>query len=122
MAEVTEERRVFGERLCKIRNRLGLSQEEFAERLSCTDNTISRYENGQSAPDIFMTVKIMKEFNLDFTELFPEMAGYRKTDEEWNQVIFKANRLSSANKEAVIQTAETMADNLLEAEKKLHVR
>ena len=122
MAEVTEERRVFGERLCEIRNRLGLSQEEFAGCLSCTDNTISRYENGQSAPDIFMAVKIMKEFNLDIAELFPEMAGHRKTDEEWNQVIFKASRLSSANKEVVIQTAETMADNLLEAEKKLNVR
>ena len=95
-----------------------MSQEKFADFLGCSKNTISRYETGQTMPDIYMLISIVKKCNVDITELVPEMSALNKTNGGWNQIMFKANRLSSANKEAVMQTTNTMVDNFLAAEKK----
>ena len=41
----------FGENLAKQRKKAGLSQEELAERLHLTRQTISKWETGASLPD-----------------------------------------------------------------------
>ncbi len=42
----------IGERLTQLRKRNGLSQEELAEKLGLTRQTISKWELNQSSPDI----------------------------------------------------------------------
>lgn len=118
MTDISKEKLMLGRRLADVRNRFQLSQEKFAEHLGCSKNTISRYENGQTIPDIFMIIKIAERYDLDITELIPEIASLNKSNGGWSQVMFKADRLNSVNKEAVINTTNAMVDNLLEAEKK----
>lgn len=42
----------FGDNLAKARKKAGLSQEELAEKMGLTRQTISKWETGASAPDV----------------------------------------------------------------------
>lgn len=57
------------ERLKEQRNTSGLTQEELANRLNVTRQTISNWENGKRLPDIIMMNKIAKEYGITLDEL-----------------------------------------------------
>ena len=42
----------FGDNLSKSRKKAGLSQEELAEKMGLTRQTISKWETGASVPDV----------------------------------------------------------------------
>ena len=54
----------LGERLTKLRRSKGLSQEQLAEELYLTRQTISKWELNQSTPDIDYLVKISNYFGV----------------------------------------------------------
>jgi transcriptional regulator with XRE-family HTH domain len=51
------------------RNRLGLSQQEAADTIGCTQQSWSRYEAGFIMPPLHRIVKIAREFNADLGQL-----------------------------------------------------
>ena len=59
----------FGNRLTELRRKEGCSQEELAERLDVTRQTISKWENGQSSPDLMKALKLSKVFKMSVDEL-----------------------------------------------------
>ena len=44
--------KTFGDNLSKSRKKAGLSQEELAEKMGLTRQTISKWETGASVPDV----------------------------------------------------------------------
>lgn len=52
-----------------IRKKLGLSQEQMAERLFVTRQAVSRWENGETKPNIESLKLISKEFNVTINQL-----------------------------------------------------
>lgn len=52
----------IGERIAEQRRRLGLSQEELAEKLKAGRQTIIRYESGQTNPNSDAIIKLCKLF------------------------------------------------------------
>lgn len=54
----------IGERLSELRKRNGLSQEELAERMGLTRQTISKWELGQSSPDIEYVIALCECFDV----------------------------------------------------------
>lgn len=50
-------------RLKYLREKSGLSQEDLAKKLSCTQQTIGSYENGRTQPDIDTLLKLATIFN-----------------------------------------------------------
>lgn len=52
----------FGERLYQLRKEKNLSQEELAERLAVSRQSISRWENGTASPDFEKTVRLSEIF------------------------------------------------------------
>lgn len=56
------------DKLAKERKRLGLSQEELAEKLSVSRQTISKWENGECLPDAYnlMTLSDIFEVSVDY--------------------------------------------------------
>ena len=58
-----------GERISACRKRMGLSQEELAERLYVTRQAISKWENGTSVPSIDTLCEISKLFGISFEEI-----------------------------------------------------
>ena len=43
---------MFRDNLCQLRKLNGLSQEELAEKVNVSRQTLSKWESGESAPDL----------------------------------------------------------------------
>lgn len=54
----------FGEEIKRIRQKEGLTQEQFAERLNVTRQAISNWENNKNLPDIGMLILISDVFHI----------------------------------------------------------
>ena len=67
----------IGERLLKMRKDKNLSQEEIAERLNVTRQTISKWETDQSVPDFDKIVPICNLFGITSDEL---LTGKKKME------------------------------------------
>ena len=59
----------FGNRLYELRKQKGLSQEELANRLDVTRQTVSKWELGETAPDIKQAQILSQIFNISLDEL-----------------------------------------------------
>ncbi|MDD6878793.1 MAG: helix-turn-helix transcriptional regulator [bacterium] len=77
----------FDEKLIKLRKRNFLSQEELAEKLDVTKQTISEWELGQSKPDMDKIIEISKLFNVSIDTLTNDNLLMEKTNEEKNNNI-----------------------------------
>lgn len=60
---------LFNERLIELRKKEGLSQEELGEKLNVTRQTVSKWELGQTTPEMEKLVEISKLFNVSIDEL-----------------------------------------------------
>lgn len=58
-----------GMRLAEHRKRLGLSQEELADKLHVTRQALSKWENGTSVPSIDTLSEISRIFSVSFEEI-----------------------------------------------------
>ena len=63
--EGEEEMAKIGRNIREQRMKKGLSQEELAEKLYVTRQTISNYETGKSNPDVEMLARIAEELDID---------------------------------------------------------
>ena len=52
----------MGKRIAANRKRLGLTQDQMAERLGVTAQAVSKWENDQSCPDIAMIPRLAELF------------------------------------------------------------
>lgn len=58
-----------GKNIKKIRKEKNLTQDELAERLHCTRQTISNYENGKSEPGIELLIQIAEVLEVEINDL-----------------------------------------------------
>ncbi len=59
----------IGENIKNTRKKLGITQEELAEKLSVTRQAVSNWENGKTEPDIETLTKIAQIFNISIDGL-----------------------------------------------------
>lgn len=76
---------VFGEKLKTERRRKGWSQEELAEKLFVSRQSVSKWENGQNYPSIEIIIKVSDLLELSIDELL-------RTDDELTQKVIKDGR------------------------------
>ena len=72
------------------RKKLGLTQEELAQKLFVTEKAISRWETGRGTPDISLLIPLAKILNVDVSEL---LNGENKIEE-----VIKYNELNKKYK------------------------
>ena len=58
-----------GKYIAKLRKNSKLTQEELAERIGVSNNTISKWENGVNVPDTVLLYELSKEFNVSVQEI-----------------------------------------------------
>lgn len=63
----------FGSRLRKLRHAAGLSQEQLAERLGVSTETISNLERGIHAPNFLRLEQLANGLQVDVMELFVDL-------------------------------------------------
>jgi transcriptional regulator with XRE-family HTH domain len=61
----------FGESIRKRREELGLTQQDLAEKLFVSRQTVCRWENGSRYPDLIMAKKITLVLGISLDELIP---------------------------------------------------
>lgn len=59
----------FNEKLIKLRKASGLSQEELGDKLNVSRQTISKWELGETTPEMDKLVKMSEIFNITLDEL-----------------------------------------------------
>ncbi len=84
----------LGERLYELRKKKGLSQEEVAERLNVTRQSVSKWETDESKPDFDKIIPICELFEISSNEL---LSGTKEEKEEEEEVeIVKDNKKKKA--------------------------
>lgn len=56
--------------ICYNRKRLGLTQEQLAEKLNVSNKTVSKWETGKSYPDVLLVPAITKELGISINQFF----------------------------------------------------
>ena len=59
----------IGKKIMNLRRKSGLSQEELAEKVGVARQTISKWELGETSPDLKQSKKLSKIFNVSLDEL-----------------------------------------------------
>lgn len=88
----------FNNKLFELRKQKGLSQEELAGRLNVSRQTISKWEVGESAPDMDNLVSISELFGVSLDELVLD----KTTEKEQPSVQVVRSELYSDIKEHVL--------------------
>ena len=88
----------LGERLAKLRKEKGLSQEDVADRINVTRQTVSKWELDQSLPDFDKIIPLCKLYNISSDELLT--GNIEKQDE---------GDLSDVNSERAIEVRRKKA-------------
>lgn len=60
---------MLGQRLYDLRRKQGLSQEQLAERINVSRQTVSKWESGQSTPDLEKLMALSELYSLSLDEL-----------------------------------------------------
>lgn len=87
----------IGTHLQKARADAGLTQEQVAEALEISRQTLSNWENGKTYPDIRNAVKLSELYGISMDQLLKEekpMSDYLDYLEESTDVVKSKNRLS----------------------------
>lgn len=67
-----ELKKYVGQRIRELRLKRGLGQEDLAEKLNTTKQTISRYENGDRAANQDILFELSSILNVSINEFFPK--------------------------------------------------
>lgn len=81
----------LGEKICTLRTGKGLSQEDLAQRLEVSRQSVSKWETGQSVPDLEKIIRLADLFGVSVDELVREgerpqpepQVVYVKEKREW---------------------------------------
>ncbi len=60
----------FWNNLFKAKKRSGLSQEEVAEKLGVSRQTVSKWENGETLPDFLQSKKLSSLYHMAIDDFF----------------------------------------------------
>ena len=82
-------------RIKSLRIEKGLSQTELSEQIGCTQQSLSKIENGIQVPGVDLAFKIADFFSVTVEFLYYEtnFSGSIKTDQEFNEFTEHLQRL-----------------------------
>ena len=60
----------IGSKIKQLRNKMGLTQEQLAERLSLSPQSVSKWENGLTMPDVMLLPSLSEVLGVSIDELF----------------------------------------------------
>ena len=121
----------MGERIKELRKALGLTQQEFADRIKVKRNTVATYEMGRSTPSDAAISLICREFNVNenwlrngngemfsrqSTDLIEQLTQQYSLGLYGQQLLATYLQLSDADKRAVERFVSQLTANVQQAE------
>lgn len=71
-------KQTFGKNLSELRSKLGITQLELAEKLNYSDKTVSKWERGESIPDVAILTKLAEVFHVSVDSLLTDASEREK--------------------------------------------
>ena len=81
---------IVAKNLIKFRKANGLTQLELAEKLNYSDKAISKWERGESLPDVYMLQIIANMFDITLNDLVSENTVVNKPKTQFNNSVVMA--------------------------------
>lgn len=81
----------FNEKLLDLRKKKGLSQEELAQELNVSRQTISKWESGQSYPDFEKVIILSDFFDISLDNLMKERIPENKVNNTFTIDVYYLN-------------------------------
>ena len=90
---MTELKSVIAKNICELRIESGMTQLALAEMLNYSDKAISKWERGESVPDVFMLKRIADIFNVTVDYLLEDDHTAAEIKKETQRVVRSRNRV-----------------------------
>lgn len=100
----------IGEKLFELRKEKNLSQEEVAERLNVTRQTVSKWETNQSTPDFDKIIPLCKLFEIGAEEL---LTGNKPEEQNGEAEISKEENRIPTREEIRSKSAKVVSSSVL---------
>jgi len=92
----------IGAFLKELRKENNLSQEQLADRFNVSSRSISRWENGNTMPDISVMIELAEFYDIDIRELISGERKSEKMDENLKETLVMVADYTEADKEKIL--------------------
>ena len=90
----------LSEKILSLRTQMGLSQEDLAEKLAVSRQSVSKWETGQSVPDLDKLIKLADLFQISVDELVREGERPQPPEPPQPQVVYVKEKRSLTGTQA----------------------
>ena len=99
----------IGSFLRELRNEKNLSQEKLAEEFGVTSRSISRWENGNTMPDISIIIELADFYDVDIREIIHGERKSENMDKELKDTLVTVADYTNNENGKIMQSAVNMA-------------
>ncbi len=106
----------FNEKLTNLRKQMGISQEELGYKLNVTRQTVSKWELGQTTPEMDKLVEMSKLFNVSVDELVNETQTQTNIETSFDIAETQEENTTNSNtqiEDKTINTNSTIEDKTI---------
>lgn len=107
---------MYGERIQRLRKGAGLSQQALGERLGITSVAVSKWERGQSQPDIPTLTRLADLFGVTLDELCGRASVPPAADENLTVLTRAFGRLTRQEQEQLLKVSRALYAHAFEGE------
>lgn len=93
----------MGSFLKKLRKEKGLTQEQLAEQLNVSNRSVSRWETGNTLPDISILIELAEFYDIDIKEIIDGERKSEKMNEQVKETLVTVADYTNAEKENIIK-------------------
>lgn len=101
----------IGANIASFRKRIGLTQAGLAEKLNYSDKAISKWERGESIPDVLTLMQLAELFDVDVNSLLEDPNSVPENNNALNRVMTQVSERAlkrKANKNIILGLSSTL--------------
>lgn len=103
----------IGEFLKELRKEHNLSQEQLAERFNVSSRSISRWENGNTMPDISVMIELADFYDIDIRDLLRGERKSEQMDENLKETLVMVADYTDAEKAKILKKVYICGQGML---------
>ncbi len=112
---------IFSDKLRLLRNQAGLSQEELADKLNVSRQSVSKWESGISFPEIEKLIAISELFDVSIDNLLKKTTTEAFTTENMDRLVLRFLGSSQTMHSISQQLVTIMQDGKIDAQEALQM-
>ena len=103
----------IGNLLKELRKEHNLSQEQLADRFNISSRSVSRWENGNTMPDISMMIELADFYDIDIRDLLRGERKSEKMDEDLKETLVMVADYTEAEKAKILKKVYICGQGML---------